>query len=392
MLHIIRKKIVHPLRVFLHDSRSVGITLLACTILSLLLANAGFWDEGYRNFWTDTFDSSGAHHFHLGFLALPNSPLLVINDGFMAVFFFLAGMEIKRELLCGELASLKKATLPLFAAAGGMLAPALLFAFFNKGTETLHGWAIPTATDIAFTLGIASLLGKRVPVSLKIFLTALAIIDDLGAILVIAFFYGTSIQFMYLAGCLITVILILLANRLFTKFNAVHILLGLILWYMMFMSGIHATVAGVILAFLIPVKHLSSLELKLHKSVYFLILPLFAFANTAIPVPANSFSNLNSPLSWGIVAGLCIGKPAGIFAAVYFMVKKKIAELPRGVNMRILIGGGFLAGIGFTMSIFISMLAFTDTGLQDTAKLSVLIASLLSMIIGYCILRYKTGG
>jgi NhaA family Na+:H+ antiporter len=388
MVRIVPRRIVNPLVRFLHDSRSVGITLLACTLLSLLLANAGFWDEGYRNFWMDSFDGSVNHHFHLGLLSLPNSPLLIINDGLMAVFFMLAGMEIKRELISGELASVKKATLPILGAVGGMLAPALLFSLFNKGTGTLHGWAIPTATDIAFTLGIASLLGKRVPVSLKIFLTALAIIDDLGAILVIAFFYGGSLQLSYLAGCLIAALLLWLINRFTKTFNFLHILAGLLLWYMMFMSGIHATVAGVVFAFLLPVRYLSPLELQLHKPVYFVILPLFAMANTAIPVAAGSFSSLNSPLSWGIIAGLCIGKPLGICGAVYFMVKKKIAEMPRGVSMHAMAGGGFLAGIGFTMSIFISMLAFTDTLQQDTAKLSVLIASMLSMVLGYLVLRY----
>jgi NhaA family Na+:H+ antiporter len=173
MIHFVRRKIIHPLQRFIHDSRSVGITLLVCTGVSLLLANTGFWQEGYRNVWSDSFDGTMDHHTHLGFLLMPNSPLLVINDGLMAIFFFLVGMEIKRELLTGELASLKKSSLPVFGAIGGMLVPALFFAFFNKGTAGMQGWAIPSATDIAFTLGVASLLGNRVPVGLKIFITAL---------------------------------------------------------------------------------------------------------------------------------------------------------------------------------------------------------------------------
>lgn len=389
MIHFVHRKIIHPLQRFIHDSRSAGITLLLCTGASLLLANTGFWQEGYRNFWSATFDGTTDHHTYVGFLALPNSPVLLINDGLMAFFFFLVGMEIKRELLTGELASLKKSSLPIFGAIGGMIVPALLFSFFNKGTEGMQGWAIPTATDIAFTLGVASLLGNRIPVGLKIFITALAIIDDLGAIAVIAFFYGGQLQLVYLAACAVIVIILWILNRAKVKFGIIHWLLGLLLWYCMFHSGIHATVAGVVFALMVPTSSLTKFELWFHKPVYFIIMPVFALANTAIGFPENSLHELNHPLSWGILAGLCLGKPLGICAACYFLVKKKLAELPRGVNWHKMIGAGLLAGIGFTMSIFISTLAFNDPSQQDIAKISVLAASFIAMIAGYFWLKFE---
>ncbi len=383
MFHFVRRKVIHPLQRFIHDSRSVGITLLACTIISFILANLGFWNDGYINMWSAGFTGVNEHSITIGFIHLPNTPLYIINDGLMAVFFFLAGMEIKRELVNGELASIKKSLLPVFAAIGGMLAPALLFGLLNKGTDAMHGWAIPTATDIAFTLGVASLLGNRIPVSLKIFITALAIIDDLGAIIVIAFFYGGHLQWIYLVGCLIVLLLLWFLNVKKRPFGWLQILLGILLWYCMFNSGIHATIAGVLFALLVPNDLLKKFELALHKPVYFIIMPIFALANTAIAFPENSLQELNTPLSWGILLGLCIGKPLGIFGACYFLVKKKLADLPRGVNWHKLIGAGILAGIGFTMSIFISSLAFTDPANQDIAKIAVLIASFLAIIIGY---------
>ena len=383
MIHYVRRKIIHPLQRYIHDSRSVGITLLACTALSLILANFGFWEEGYRNFWSSTFDGTANHHLHIGILQVPNSLLLMINDGLMAIFFFLVGMEIKRELQTGELSSIKKSALPLFGAVGGILVPALLFSLFNKGTEGMQGWAIPTATDIAFTLGIASLLGNRVPVGLKIFITALAIIDDLGAIIVIAFFYGGQLHIFYLVGVVLIVVILWLINQTQLKFGIIHWLLGICLWYCMFHSGIHATVAGVVFALMIPTRLLSTLELRFHKPVNFIIMPVFALANTAIEFPENSINAINSTLSWGIIIGLCLGKPIGIVSACYFIVKKKIGELPRGVNWHKMIGAGLLAGIGFTMSIFISTLAFKNANQQDIAKIAVLIASFLAMIIGF---------
>jgi NhaA family Na+:H+ antiporter len=233
------------------------------------------------------------------------------------------------------------------------------FRYFNKGdSHHIAGWAIPTATDIAFTLGVASLLGNKVPVALKIFITALAIIDDLGAIIVIALFYGGQIKFMFLLACAIIVAAIYALNKLKVKFGIVHIVLGLVLWYCMFNSGIHATVAGVVLAFLIPVNQLSKFELKIHAPVYFLIMPLFALANTAITFPANIAEALNGNLSWGIIAGLLLGKPIGICLASYFMVHKNYAQLPTKTNWNQMIGASILCGIGFTMSIFIATLSF----------------------------------
>ncbi len=383
----VHTRLLHPLKQFIHDSRAIGIILLVCTAVSLIAANLGAWGEVYRNMWNISFDGTTEHHLHLGLLSLPNSPLLVINDALMALFFFLAGMEIKRELVTGELASLKKSALPVAGAIGGMLAPALLFGLFNKGTAYMHGWAVPTATDIAFTLGIASLLGKRVPVALKIFLTALAIIDDLGAIVVIALFYGSEIAIGYLLGAIAVVGLLWFMNKRKMAFGIWHWLLGIVLWYCMFNSGIHATVAGVIFAFMVPVSKLEDFELTFHTPVYFIVMPIFALANTAIGLPENSLQSLNSSLSWGIIIGLCIGKPLGITTACYLLVSRKLAELPSGTNWYKMIGGGLLAGIGFTMSIFISTLAFVSPAEQDIAKISVLLASLIAMLSGYLWLK-----
>jgi NhaA family Na+:H+ antiporter len=374
-----KKKLNH----FLHSNQSIGITLLACTVVSLLLANWQFSSKAYTGLWNISFDGTLEHHAHLFFLSLPNSPSLVINDFLMAIFFFLAGMEIKRELVMGELSSIKKSLLPIFAAIGGMLVPALLFAMIARGSNYMPGWAIPTATDIAFTLGVASLLGKRVPAALKVFITALAIIDDLGAILVIAIFYGGSLHWLYLLGAAVIAVIIHQLNKRKIAFGWPHFLLGLVLWYCMFNSGIHATVAGVVFALLVPVPLLPAYEKAFHTPVYFIILPIFALANTAIVFPADPIHSLSGPLSLGIIAGLVLGKPLGIFLACYFLISKKWAQLPTGVNWHKLIGAGMLAGIGFTMSIFISALAFSDAATEDIAKMSVLVASLLAMVLGY---------
>lgn len=390
MIGAVKNKFIHPLKEILHDSRSIGIILLICTAISLIIANIPSISSGYQNFWEHSFDGTSNHLLHVGILNLPNSFILVINDFLMAFFFFLAGMEIKRELVCGELSSLKKSLLPILAAIGGMLVPAVLFSLFNKGnSHHIVGWAIPTATDIAFTLGVASLLGKKVPVALKIFITALAIIDDLGAIVVIALFYGGHIKFLFLIGCALVVAAIYGLNKLKVKFGILHLVLGLILWYCMFNSGIHATVAGVVLAFLIPVNQLSKFELKIHAPVYFLIMPLFALANTAIMFPPNIAEALNGNLSWGIIAGLLLGKPIGICLASYFMVRKNYAQLPTNTNWNQMIGASILCGIGFTMSIFIATLAFTSVEEQNISKISVLIASTTAMVVGFLWLKYS---
>ncbi len=379
----LRLRFLHPLKEFFNDSKAIGITLLSCTVLSLLLSNLGDISDWYQNLWLFSFDGTEHHTLHAGNLVLPNSVLLVINDLLMAVFFFLAGMEIKREMVEGELASIRQSLLPVVAAVGGMLAPAVIYGLINKGTGFTNGWAVPMATDIAFTLGVASLLGNKIPVALKVFLTALAIIDDLGAIIVIALFYGGQIAPLYIFLTMAVLFVLWQMLRYRIPLGWYHWVLALLLWYCMFNSGIHATVAGVAFAFLIPVKDLNRLELRLHHPVYFGIMPLFALANTAISIPENGLSALNSTYSWGIMAGLFIGKPLGICGAAYLMVQKKWADLPAATSWYQLIGAGILAGIGFTMSIFISTLAFSEATEQDIAKIAVLLASFLAMITGY---------
>jgi NhaA family Na+:H+ antiporter len=373
MLKAITNSLLTPLQLIIRDSRSLGIILMACAAISMIISNSDFGGT-YLGAWL--------HEFHVPEpVHLPHTTLHWINDGLMAVFFFLVGMEIKRELFEGELADMKKALLPVFAALGGMIAPALFFNGFNEGTTYAHGWGIPMATDIAFSLGIASILGNRVPVALKVFLTALAIIDDLGAIAVIALFYGGDVNWAMLAGTTVTMTGIwLLAKRKGTLL--IRILLSLLLWYFVFNSGIHATVAGVLFAFTIPMHELSHIEHKLHIPVNFIILPIFALANTAIVLPLNIIDSLNNSLNYGILTGLVIGKPLGILLFSYLLVQLKWGMLPEGVNWTQMAGVGMLAGIGFTMSIFIAALAFTDQASQDIAKISILIASLLSVILG----------
>ncbi len=386
---LVKKVFFDPLITFIHDSKSIGIILLLATVVSILLANINGISSTYISIFQWSIDGTNHHAFDWGIFHLPNSVLVIINDLLMAAFFFLAGMEIKRELVTGELSSIKQSILPVVAAIGGMLIPALIYSQFSRGTLFMNGWAIPMATDIAFTLGIASLLGNRVPVALKVFITALAIIDDLGAIIVIALFYGGQLKLLYLLLSAIIVIILLSLQKNKVKIGWYTWVLGLALWYAMFNSGIHATVAGVLFAFTIPVKQLAQLELKFHTPVYFIIMPLFALANTAIVFPEEGLAALNHSFSWGIMAGLFIGKPLGICLACYWMIKQKWANLPSQTNWHQLIGAGILAGIGFTMSIFISMLAFQDNVVQDIAKIAVLVSSVLSMIVGYFWLAAK---
>jgi NhaA family Na+:H+ antiporter len=386
---LVKKVIIDPLITFIHDSKSIGIVLLIATALSILLANINSISSNYISLFHWSIDGTNHHSFDWGIFHLPNSILVIINDLLMAAFFFIAGMEIKRELVTGELASIKQSILPVVAAIGGMLIPALIYSQFSRGTTFMNGWAIPMATDIAFTLGIASLLGNRVPVALKIFITALAIIDDLGAIVVIALFYGGQLKLLYLLLSAVIMIILLSLQKNKVKIGWYTWVLGLALWYAMFNSGIHATVAGVLFAFTIPVKKLAELELSFHTPVYFIIMPLFALANTAIVFPEEGLAALNNSFSWGIMAGLFIGKPLGIGLACYWMIKQKWANLPSQTNWHQLIGAGILAGIGFTMSIFISMLAFDNNIVQDIAKIAVLVSSILSMIVGYIWLAAK---
>ncbi len=376
--NIIRKQLISPIQEFIKDSRAVGITLLACTILSLVLANSSVSANYIQLIETE---------FHFpSWLHLPHSILHWINDALMALFFFLVGMEIKRELLIGELSSVKKAALPIAAALGGMVVPAFIFIALNAGTSHQAGWGIPMATDIAFSLGVASLLGARVPVTLKIFLMALAIIDDLGAILVIAVFYGGDINWTWLlvAAAVLAVIWIIHRFRYYRWW--IIALGGILLWYCIFNSGIHATIAGVLIAFLVPLEKLGDYEHNLHDPVNFIILPLFALANTAIILPDNMGAALGTTLSWGVLAGLVLGKPLGITIFSWATIQSKLGEMPGGTNWTQLIGMGALAGIGFTMSIFITMLAFSDLNQQNIAKLAILLGAIVSIILGLLLL------
>jgi NhaA family Na+:H+ antiporter len=368
------KKLLSPIYQFLHDSRAIGIILICCTIVSLILANSPL-QQAYTGFWDTAV--------HINFVHLPHTFLHWINDGLMVPFFFLVGMEIKRELTTGELSSIRKSMMPVMAALGGMICPALIFLIFNGGTPYAHGWGIPMATDIAFSLGVLSLLGKRVPLTLKIFLTALAIIDDLGAILTIAVFYTASLQISYLlAGAGIMLLLIIL-NLCKVQKIIFYIIPGIILWYCIYNSGIHATIAGVLLACCIPLSRLPGLITKLHDPVNFIIMPVFALSNTAIVFPPDMLHAFNNSISYGILAGLMIGKPLGIFGFSWIATRLKLAALPDKTKWSQLLGVGIIAGIGFTMSIFISTLAYPEISLQVTAKIAVIAASLISGIVGY---------
>ena len=374
MTELIRKAI-NPLKVLISDSRFIGVLLLSCTVLSLVISNSvnGEW---YRGFWHNDL------HYSLP-VNLPHSGLNWINDFLMAFFFLFAGMEIKRELLIGELSSFKKAVLPFGAALGGMIVPALIYSSFNVNSGFAHGWGIPTATDIAFSLGIASLFGKRVPASLKIFLMALAIIDDLGAIIVIALFYGSQIKWIFLLIAAFVYGLFWLCNYRNIKPGILQIILSLILWYMIFNAGIEASISGVLVAFGIPVNSLPKLENAILKTVNFIILPLFALANTAIMIPPDIINSLKNTISIGVIAGLVIGKPVGIFIFSRVMISFKIAKLPTNTNLRQLLGIGSLAGIGFTMSIFTTTLAFHGEQYKDIAKISILASLVLSMVLSF---------
>jgi Na+:H+ antiporter, NhaA family len=371
-------RIFSPLREFINDSRATGVLLIGCTLISIFIANnSSGW---YRDLWNGNMQFTSM-------LGLPASFVEWINNFLMAFFFVLAATEIKRELLTGELSSFKKAVLPFGAAFGGMLVPALIFTLFNFHTNYAHGWGIPTATDIAFSLGAASLLGKRFPVGLKILLMALAIIDDLGAIIVIAIFYGGHIQWIFLGLSGLCYLSLLLCNRYKVRFGTLQIILGFLLWYTMLQSGVEASISGVLFAFAMPVNALATIEKAIHKYVNFLILPLFALANTAIIIPSNIIQSMNTTVGMGIICGLVIGKPLGIFLISRLLVALNIAHLPSNVKWKQVFGMGTLAGIGFTMSIFTTMLAFTEASFRDIAKISILFSVIASVIISYFYFR-----
>ena len=366
---------------FFSNSQSSGILLVFCVLISLMIANSSV-SAGFQSFLDQAWG--------------PYSVSVWINDGLMAVFFLLVGLEIKRELLDGELSNFKNASLPIFAAIGGMLVPAAIFTLFNHGTEYSKGWAIPMATDIAFSLAIISMLGKSVPSAVKVFLAALAIVDDLGAIVVIAIFYTDEIHWNYLLYSGIIVAILAVLNFLKVKKHIFYLIPGCVLWYFMHHSGIHATIAGVILAFCIPASKadneeaspLEKLEHFLHIPVSYAIMPIFALANTNITFKEGMVDGLFSNFGYGIVFGLILGKLIGINLFSFIAIKLKISSLPDKSRWVHMIGAGLLAGIGFTMSIFIALLSYKDNqDLQDSAKFAILTASVLAGFLGYLLLK-----
>ncbi len=383
-------KITNMFREFLENKKAGGIILILCTAVSMIIANSGF-GESYTHFW----------HMVVGF-AIGNADLnfpveFWINDGLMVIFFLLVGLEIERELYVGELSDIKSAMLPVCAAAGGMLVPALLHFGFNAGSVTQSGIGIPMATDIAFALGVLSLLGNKIPVSLKIFLTALAIIDDLGAIIIIALFYTKGFSIIYFLLSLSVFFILFILRKLKVMKLIFYIVPGIFMWYFMLKSGIHPTITGVLLAFAIPFRNTEGespsvkLEHSLIKPVSFIILPLFALANTGIVFSAGWYNDILSSNSLGIISGLSIGKPLGILFFSYIAIKAGLGSLPSDLTYRHITGAGILAGIGFTMSIFITLLAFNDADLIVNSKIAVLLASLISGTAGYLFLRSGSG-
>jgi Na+:H+ antiporter, NhaA family len=349
-----------------------GILLILATVVSMVVSNTP-WGHYYINFWDH----------EAGPAILHKSVLHWVNDALMAVFFLMVGLEIKREVVKGELSTRDQAIMPVIAAAGGMLVPALIYSALNAGNPmTMNGWAIPTATDIAFSLGILSLLGNRVPSSIKIFLTALAIIDDLGAILIIALFYASHLNPLMLILGLLMMAALWVANKTGIRHLAFYLVPGILLWYFIMKSGIHATIAGVMLALVIPMEKVDKLEHALHKPVNYFILPLFALANTALAINLSAADHLISLLGLGVTLGLFIGKPLGIFFFPWVFVKIKAGKMMARMTWKDLIGLGILAGIGFTMSIFIASLSFKDAADLTAAKLAIILGSLLSAVAG----------
>lgn len=381
---------------FIKKESSAGITLIFVTILALLLQNS-FLSSLYDAFLHTPVE------IRFGQLHIDKPLYLWINDGLMAIFFFLIGLEVKREIFEGHLSTLSQAILPGIAAAGGMIVPALFYVYFNQGDSVaMRGWAIPTATDIAFALGILSMLGKRVPASLKIFLLALAIIDDLGAIVIIALFYTVDLSTLSIIIATIALVTLVGMNRFGVTKKAAYIIVGIVLWVSVLKSGVHATLAGVALAFTIPLKSVDaegnqfsiakSLEKDLHYWVAFFVLPLFAFVNAGIDLRNVSIEQITGNVPLGIIAGLFLGKQLGVFGFSFIAIKFGLASLPQNSNWLQLYGLSVLTGIGFTMSLFVDSLAFTDDSLyQYTDKLAILIASFLSGLTGYLILRCSKG-
>ena len=385
--------ITQAIKNFFSREEKSGILLLLFATLALIIVNSPLQSLYYDIKYTDIPISLGDFNF-------TKSVSHWVNDGLMAIFFFVIGLELKREILEGELSSFDRMVLPAIAAVGGMAAPALIYILINiNNPENMSGWAIPTATDIAFSLAVLLIIGKSVPLSLKVFLLSLAIIDDLGAVLIIAFFYTAEISSVYLLYSSIVFGLLVVVNLSGNQKMYIYMVLGIFLWYFVLKSGVHATIAGVLLATTIPnnvennVDHsmLKHLEHKLHNFVGILVLPVFAFFNSDINFSDVTMSSVYSPLSMGVILGLLVGKPIGITLFTYVGMKTKLFSLPENVTLKDVFGLSLLCGIGFTMSLFINGLAFTETYLIDSSKLGIFIGSIVSAIAGYLILKSKYG-
>ncbi len=379
------RKTINMTAAFLNSEAAGGLVLMAAAAVAMIIANSP-WAEAYFH----------GLHVHIGGLSI----LHWINDALMAVFFLLVGLEIKREMLTGQLSDWPRRALPGIAAAGGVIVPALIYVLFNRSTpEGLRGWAIPTATDIAFALGVLALLGSRVPVALKVFLTALAIIDDLAAVVVIAVFYTADLSVLWLGLAITGLAALLVLNLLKVKSLWLYLLIGALVWVFVLKSGIHATLAGVATALFIPLHShkggdddhhspLIRLEHALHKPVAFLIVPIFGFANAGVSLAGFTPEAMMAPIPLGIAAGLFLGKQAGVFAASWLAIRLKLARLPDGTNWFQLYAVSVLTGVGFTMSLFIGLLAFPDDPhAQDAVKIGVLSGSLVSGFAGYLLFR-----
>ena len=373
---------------FIKLETSGGVILMIAAIFAMIIANTPL--SAIYDLILGTYIKVGIGNFEIA-----KPAILWINDGLMAIFFFLVGLEIKREVLAGELSSFDKAILPIMAAIGGMAVPGIIFAIVNWGTpENLNGWAIPTATDIAFALGILALIGSRAPIALKIFLLAIAIIDDLGAIVIIAIFYTSELSINALAISMLGFAAAVVLNRMGIQRTAPYLLVGIVMWVFVLKSGVHATLAGVLIAFTIPLKAkdgdealLYKMEHGLHPWVAFLILPVFAFANAGVNFTGIGIDDLLQPLTLGIAVGLFLGKQIGVFLATWIGVKSGIARLPENVSWKHVYGVACLTGVGFTMSLFIGSLAFTTADVMNAVRLGVVLGSVLSGIIGYLLLK-----
>lgn len=370
-------------RRFLHHEAFSGMLLLACALGALLLANSS-WASLYEELL----------HIHIGIGSLELSLLHWINDGLMAIFFFVIGLEIKREVQFGELKSLSATVLPITAAIGGMIVPALLYTAVTHGSDAVGGWGIPMATDIAFSLGILAIAGSHAPRNVAVFLTALAIVDDLGAIIVIALFYNSNVALLYLALGILFLVLAFLVGKKKVQTFLPYGILGILAWYCFYQSGIHPTIAGVLLGFTIPSKEepeesmLHKLEKRIHPWSAYFIMPIFALGNAGVSLEGITFAHLLSPIALGVILGLFLGKPIGVFGSFWVLKKCRVIQQPEGTANSHFLSAGALAGIGFTMSLFIASLAFKNPIYLAEAKLGILMASLLSGIVGYILFQY----